>query len=111
MAQRTTPVPKIVTWTSSGTASDALYIGNASVFGIEMPATFTGTTLAIHGCSTSGGTFRLLSLPGVANPFTVAAGGGYSIDPLLTAGWPWIKLVSGSSEAAGRTANAMCRVF
>lgn len=107
---KTTSVPLVATWTGAGTPSDALYIGDSAVLGIEMPATFTGTTLAIHGCSTSGGTFAALQdYAAAAYSITVAANKRIYIDPLITAGWPWIKLVSGSSESAGRTVNVMCR--
>ena len=100
---------RTATIANGATASDAVNIAGLAVLGIEMPAAFTGITLAIHGCSTSGGTFRLISLIGVSNPITVAAGGGYSIEPLLTAGWPYIKVVSGSAEGAQRLVTLLVR--
>lgn len=107
---RTTAVPKTATWTGAGTTSDALYLGDSTVLGIEMPGTFSGTTLAIHGCSTSGGTFAALQdKDAAAWSATVAANKRIYVDPLVTAGWPWIKLVSGSSEAAARTVALLCR--
>lgn len=107
---RTTAVPIPATWTSTGTTSAAIHIGDSAVLGIEMPATFSGNTLAIHAASSSGGTFSAIELDGFTNPITgIAANDRISLDPLVTAGWPWIKLVSGSSEAAGRTVNLMTR--
>lgn len=107
---RTTATVKVVTWTSASATSDATHIGDSAVLGIEMPATFTGTTLKIHGCSTSGGTFAALQDKDATEySATVAANKRIYVDPLITAGWPWIKLVSGSSEAAARTVNLMIR--
>lgn len=98
-----------ITIATSATISAVVELGASSVLGIEMPPTFTGTTLAIHGCATIGGTYSVVNLSNVSNPITVAAGGKYSLDPLLTAGWNYIKLVSGSSEAADRTITLQCR--
>lgn len=110
MPPTNTATVKTATWTGAGTTSDALHLGDSAVLGLELPATFSGTTLVIHGCSTSGGTFAALQdKDATAYSVTVAANKRIYIDPLVTAGWPWIKLVSGSSEAAGRTVNVMTR--
>jgi hypothetical protein len=107
---RTTSKPVVCTWTSASATSDATHIGDAAVLALELPATFTGTTLAIHGCSTSGGTFAALQdAAATVVSITVAADKRIYLDPVITAGWPWIKLVSGASEAAGRTVNLMTR--
>lgn len=98
-----------ITIATSTTISDVVDLGASAVLGIEMPAAFTGTTLAIHGASTSGGTYAAITLSGAANPITVAAGGRYSLDPLLTAGWPFIKVVSGTAEVANRSIVLLCR--
>ena len=110
LAQLAAPETEIrtVTIANGQTVSDAEDLAGLAVLGIELPA-FTGTTLAIHGCSTIGGTYRLITMVGVSNPITVASNGGYSLDPLLTAGWPFIKVVSGTAEVANRDITLLCR--
>jgi hypothetical protein len=98
-----------ITIATSTTISAVVELGASALLGIEMPAAFTGTTLAIHGCSTSTGTFSVLTLANFTNPISVAADGRYSIDPALTAGWPYIKLVSGTAEVANRSISLLCR--
>ena len=100
---------KTATIANGATVSDVVDLGPSALLAIEMPAAFTGTTLAIHGCSTSGGTYGLINLPGFTNPVTVAASGKYSIDPLLTAGWPYIKVVSSGAEGASRAVTLLIR--
>jgi hypothetical protein len=91
---RTTATTKTATIANTGTTSQAVHLGDTAILGIEMPATVTGTALAIHGCSTSGGTFKAIKdSTGTANAFVVAANEGYWVDPRLTAGFPWIKIV------------------
>lgn len=110
MAVYTKNEVKTATIANGGTASAAVELGASAVLAIEMPAAFTGTTLSIHGCSTSGGTFAALKdAAGTANSFVVAANDRIWVDPRLTAGWSWVKVVSGSAEGAERIVSLLCR--
>lgn len=98
-----------ITIATSDTTSDVVDLGASAVLGIELPAAITGTTLAIHGCSTSGGTFGVLrDSAGIANAFTVTASGKYWLDPAITAGWPYLKVVM-AAQAADRVITLLCR--
>lgn len=85
---------RTATIANTATTSDVVDLGASAVLAIEMPGTITGTNLAIHGCSTSGGTYGVIrDAGGTANIFVVAANGKYEVRPQLTAGWPYIKIV------------------
>lgn len=85
---------KTATIANSATTSGVVDLGASSIVGIEMPATITGTALALHGCSTSGGTYGVLrNSGGTALAFVVAGSGKYYVDPMITRGWPYIKVV------------------
>lgn len=92
---------------SGGTTSQALRIHPLNSLGIQMPATFTGTALAVHGCATATGTFAAIEdADGNAVSLAAAQGDrvsvtGAELDAILP--WPYIKLVSNGAEGAERT--------
>ena len=95
---------------NGATTSGVVELGASAVLGIEMPAAFTGTALAIHGASASGGTYApLRDSGGTALSITTAAGYRHYIDPLITAGWAYIKVVSGSTEGGSRVITLTVR--
>jgi hypothetical protein len=79
---------------NSGTTSGVVALEGLTVLGIAMPGTITGTALTIHGSLTSAGTYGVLrASDGTALAVTVTANGRYYVDPIITAGWPYIKVV------------------
>lgn len=79
--------------------------GGLSLCGVLLPAAFTGTALTFEACDTSDGTFVPIytSTSGTALSYTVAQGGYYAIDPKDFYGVQFLKIKSGSAEAAART--------
>jgi len=100
------------TWTcpatiaSGGTTSSVVRVHPASGIALQMPATFTGTAVAVHGCATATGTFAAIEdRDGNAVSLAAAAGDrasltGEELDAVIQ--WPYIKLVSNGAEGAAR---------
>lgn len=92
---------------NGGTTSGAIRIHPCSALAIQMPSSFTGTAIAIHGCATATGTFGAIedsdgsavSLAAAANDRISVTGAEYD----AVVAWPYIKLVSNGAEAAART--------
>lgn len=99
-------VVQTATIASSGTTSGEIDLGGTTLVGIEIPSAITGTSMTFTTASAAGGTFVPIQNggTGVALSVTIAASkriplGGY---PEFK-GCRFIKLVSGSSEAAARS--------
>jgi hypothetical protein len=109
------PVLRTVTIASGQTVSDAERCDDATIVGIVTPAALTGIafTFQVSADSTNGtdGTFvPLRATPGgAALSFTVAAAGAYQVDPVNFMAWKWVKVVSGSAEAADRVIALIVR--
>ena len=88
----------------STTTSAAIATGGLSLVGVQLPAAFTGTTLTFQ-ISFDGVTYQPVytSTSGTALSYTVAAGHYVAVNPQDFYGANYIKLISGSSEAAART--------
>ena len=87
---------------SSGTTSTAVDFRANAFGGIALPATFTGTTLTFQ-VSADDTTYQALNdRYGAAVSMMVAQGESYPL-PTELAGWPWFKIVSGSSEGGNRS--------
>lgn len=100
---------KTATIANAGTTSGVVDLSGVAVCGIEMPATVTGTTLTLHGASTSGGTYAVLrDSTDAALAITTASGHRHYIDPLITAGWPYIKVVL-SAQSQETIVTLLCR--
>jgi hypothetical protein len=88
----------------SGTVSDAIQLGSREVIvGVILPATFTGTGLSFQ-VSDDNATFGALVDTAGANVGAtgLTAGKCFSIDPVVTAPWNFVKVVSNAAEAAQR---------
>lgn len=87
----------------SASASGAIYMGGLSLVGIQLPAAFTGTALTFQ-VSLDGVTYQPLytSTSGTALSYTVAQGHFVAINPQDFYGAIYIKIISGSTEAAAR---------
>lgn len=99
-----------ITIASNTTTSAVVDLGASALLGIEVPAALDGTTLALHGASTSGGTYGAIrDADGVAVSITTAAGYKHYLDPAITAGWPYIKIVTGTVQTADRSFTLLVR--
>lgn len=99
---------------NGGTVSSAIRADPAMVSGVEMPAAFTGTALAIHGCSTFGGTYAAVrDSDGNAVSLVVAADykvGLSGAEADACAAFPFLKFVSNGAEGAARTIRVITRL-
>ena len=95
---------------ASGTTSAEIDLSGATLCGIYIPASFTGTSIAFQASSTSGGTFvSVRDGAGSALSKTVAAGQYIKLDPADFAGVRFLKIVSGSTEGAERILTLAAR--
>ena len=106
-------IPEIITATiaASGTTSGAINLSGLQVVAIDMPAALTGTTMTFTASTTLDGTYDGVQEIGGAAAYsiTIAASKWVGVDIRVFAGIPFLKLVSGSTEAAARTFNVICR--
>ena len=103
--------PRVETATiaNGGTTSNAIDIRDASVIGIITPAAFTGTAITLSVSTTQAGTYvPLRSTGATAISLTVAVSGAYPLSVNVEP-WSWIKLVSGSTEAAQRLISVVMK--
>lgn len=110
MAVSTTVAVMTATITNGASVSAAVDLGASSICGLIVPASMEGTTLSIQGCDTSGGTYGTL-YDANNNPATItfSATRYYYIDPLITAGWEFVKILASTTVAADRAVKLMTR--
>lgn len=89
----------------SGTDSAAFNTGGMALCGIILPAAFTGTSISFLVSDAIDGTFVPLksTTSGTLLSYTVAQGNYCAVDPKDFQGVHFLKIKSGSSEAAART--------
>jgi hypothetical protein len=98
-----------VTIAESGTVSTAADLVGARLVAIITPGTLTGTAMTFQG-SVDNSTFVAVHNDlGAAISATVAASRYIVLDPADFAGIRYIKVVSGSAEAAARTITLVAR--
>lgn len=90
-----------VTIASSGSTSTALTLQGTTPLAIQMPAAFTGTAITFE-CSVDGSTFYDLYNEATEYSVAVLASRYVALNPNVFEGVRFIRLVSGSSEAAIR---------
>lgn len=101
-----TPSPQIARIASGQTESQAIRVTSGAVLGIITPAALTGAAITFLACEDANGTFvPVYDSDGNAVSLAVAASravglSGAEADAI--APWPYLKLVSGSAEAADR---------
>lgn len=85
---------------ASGTTSAELDIQGGTLVGIVIPASIASTTFTITAALASGGTFLTVKDPLTNSAYTgnVTQSGWYFIDPAVTAGLRYIKIVYSDSE-------------
>lgn len=87
----------------STTTSAVIPLNGFSLVGILLPAAFTGTALTFTVSVDGTNFFPLKSTTsGSTLTYTVGQGNYYAIDPVAFYGVEFLKIVSGSSEAAAR---------
>lgn len=92
-----------VTIESSGTTSSAATLyGRGNLVALETPSALTGTSFTFQA-STDGSTYVPVYNEGTQYSVTVGTSRFVSLDPAVFAGVKYVKVVSGSTEAAGRT--------
>ncbi len=100
----------VITVATSATTSAAVSLIGVTILGVITPSALTGTSLTFQVSSSAAGTYvPLYDSAGTQVSVTVAASRGYYLDPAIFAGWRYVKLVSGSSEAADRTFTLFVR--
>ncbi len=96
-----------VTIASSGTVSTAITIeGGRTVLALRTPATLNGTEFKFQA-STDGDNFFALYNGSTEYAVTVAASRYIALNTEVMAGVRFLKVVSGSSEAAARTISVV----
>lgn len=95
---------------NGGTTSGEIDLSSIDIVGFYLPAAFTGTAITFTAAYESGGTFIAVK-DGAGNSIskTVAQGQYIKLDPADFAGVLYLKLVSGSAEAAERTVRVALR--
>ena len=95
---------------SIGTTSEAIDLMGCELVGLHLPSSFTGTTIKITTAPTLGGTYQNVLSGGSDYTLAVAQGKYVPIENLaILAGCRFIKIVSGSSEAAERVITLATR--
>lgn len=96
----------------STATSGEIDLSGTTLCGIITPSAMTGTTLTLTMAHESGGTFVSVR-DGYNNAITITIATNesryYQIDPAITAGLRFIKIVSGGTEAAERTLRLITR--
>lgn len=107
-----TPAYPTAHWNIAGTKSAATKI-SGTVVGFYTPDTLSGSSFTFEAADAQDGTFLpVKNSGGSAISFTVAASGyyGFTADQIAAfRGVEWLKIVSGSSEAAGRKVKLAVR--
>lgn len=109
----THPVVQTFTIAITAATSDAKRVTGGVIVGLLMPAAFTGTTITFTASDTFGGTYGpVYDSDGNQVSLAVAASrriglSGTEADALSP--WPFLKIVSGSNEAAERLVKITLR--
>lgn len=91
-----------VTIASSGTDSETFHLEDFVLCGFITPATLTGTSVSFKGSKDGTNFFPIYDSTNILISVTVAVSRAYSLNVIDFLSWPYIKIVSGSSEAADR---------
>ena len=90
--------------------SDAINLQGATVVGIQMPAAFTGATVAVLESQTIGGTYRPINLLGESTTYTATVNTTIAIPPANTSCAQFVKIRSASNEGGARSLVVISRV-
>lgn len=98
-----------VTISSGQTVSGAIDLQGHTICGLIMPAAFTSASLTFSMSQTVGGTYAVINKDGSDLSKTVAASKYIVLSPSEFAGINFLKLISGSAEAANRQVIVVSR--
>lgn len=108
-----TPSYAQLNWRAAGTTSDPIELAGQTVLGFITPGTLTSTSVTFTACDTIDGTYvPVKDSSGSAISFTVTTNGyyGFKYDQIgAFLGIRFLKMVGGSSEAAGRQVKLAVR--
>lgn len=91
-----------VTIAINTSASSAINQGGFTLVGCQFPAAFTGTTVTFTESSDGTNYFPVYNSSGAVS-YTIAQGRYYAFNSADLQGIHYLKIISGSSEAAART--------
>jgi hypothetical protein len=94
---------------SGQTASGVIDLAGTTLCGIHLPSAFTGTSVTFQAAPTAGGTFQTVQRSGADFSLPVAAARYIGLNPSDFAGVQFLKIISGSAEAAARTLTLAVR--
>lgn len=95
---------KTITIASGTDTSDEIDAQTQSLVSILLPDTFTGATLTLEGKISRDDSFQTITdTEGASYSIAVGNGNAVPIDPVLTTGFNFIRIVSGGNEAAERS--------
>jgi hypothetical protein len=109
MANPTSPRDQTLVIDNGQTTSNAIFIGNESLAGLEFPAVLTGANVSFTGCATETGTYKTVEYEGTDISFAVAASRILTFNPAKFFGVMWLKVVSDAAEGAERTITPLWR--
>lgn len=87
---------------SGGTTSPAISSEGIPLAGIQLPASFTGTSISFTVATTASGTYQELDNASGKVSYTVSGGKYIAINPVDFYGVLFFKVVSNGTEAADR---------
>lgn len=103
---------KTATIASGATESDAIDLGGYALAALHMPAAFTGSAITVMAAPTLTGTYQALYADSVQVSLEVAASRVVAFggdEAMAIAACRFIKLVSGSAEAAARSITLLLK--
>lgn len=91
---------------SGSNTTSAIDLYGSTLAGIWFPSAFTGATLTFSSAPSIDGTYATVNDIDSSSAYTVTVSSGYQpVDVNVFAGVRYLKLISSSNEAAGRTLN------
>lgn len=94
----------VVTIASGETESSPITTSGMSLCGLFLPAAFTGVKVTFEAALTVGGAYQpVVDKTGAPISYTVAQGDYVAVDPSDFYGIQFLKIVSGTAEAAARS--------
>ncbi len=102
-------VEVVIVVATSTTVSSAAFMKNGVAGAIIMPAALTGTAISFQVSIDDTVYTPLYDTSGSAISYTVAASRVIPLNKEIFASFPYIKIVSGSAEAANRTFTILIR--
>jgi hypothetical protein len=101
---------KQIVISAAGTKSAAIDLGDNTLVGLIIPATFTGVALTFEASDDINGTYYAVKgSDGTSISYTIAQGTYVVIQPAVLSGVRFLKCVSGSTEGTARTIIGICR--